>query len=107
MSTEIKFKREGLLFLGRNGSGECTGLDIASRYYNTFPNNLIVAPITSKGVVAKCYIEIPEEQAGEVAAALQEDLLSLVLDHIPDQLPTLLGLNPELDRIISEKLQKG
>lgn len=47
-----------------------------------------------------------KEDIQEFCGHLQGGLISLVLDNIdPDCLPTLIGLNPQLDKIISERLK--
>lgn len=108
---EIKFSRT-TDFLGRNGSFQCTGLSIhrinpsLSKFLGS--NHITIFPITSKNKIGRCFIVIPQENVSEVCAALQGDLLGLVLDHIDQkELPPLLGLNSTLDEIISKYLKKG
>ena len=62
---EIKFDKP-TKFLGRNGYYTCTGL-----YVTENPNGQVwIEPITSKGEVGRCRIEIPVEAITEVIAAL-------------------------------------
>jgi hypothetical protein len=57
-------------YLGRNGEGQCHGLDLTtagkgSRKY------LSITPINSKGCLARCHIEIPADPSllREIGAA--------------------------------------
>jgi hypothetical protein len=66
MIEQIKFLRQ-VEFLGRNGPGQQSGIDIAT--YNQ-GSSVIVAPITSKGMVGRCSVEIPVESIPDVILAL-------------------------------------
>ena len=102
MDEDIKFDPT-VTYLGRNGMGKCIGISV-DKHTAPFPYYTLY-PINSKESIARCYIEIPAAQAGQVAAAMNADLLGLVLDQIPDRLPCLLGLNPELDKMIAQRLK--
>ena len=55
---QITFKRP-VQFIGRNGCFKSIGLDISV----VTPKNIVcISPITSKGIVANCLIEVPLEE---------------------------------------------
>lgn len=54
-------------FTGRNGYFRCSGLDIQPLDHN---QSVLIAPLTSQGVVGRCDIEIPLEALPEVVAKL-------------------------------------
>ena len=91
-------------FLGRSGMSKCSGFIFIKTHSKNSGYTRMIYPITSKGLQGRAWLEIPEEDVGKFCACLQGDLLGLVLDNIPDLLPTLLGLHPELDREISNRL---
>ena len=66
MITEFKFKSRRTQFLGRNGSGHQTGVSV----YGTTGATVIIEPITSKGTVGRCFIEIPKEDIPNFIDAL-------------------------------------
>ncbi len=100
----IYFKRN-TKFLGRNGKFNCSGLHFTDNRL-VGEDNISIEPITSKDLVGRCRIEIPREEVLKVADQLTGNLITAILDNIPDSLPLLLGLNPALDRAISERLKK-
>ena len=61
----LKFKGAAT-FLGRNGEFKSTGLEVGS-----LSKEWIVQPITSRGVVGRCYISIPHEDLPDVIKMLQ------------------------------------
>jgi hypothetical protein len=72
----IKWKSKVSHFLGRNGYGKVTGLEIHKSNYN--PNGEAGAvwftPITSKGVVARCEFTVPMEDIPNVIETLKRCL---------------------------------
>ena len=99
---ETKFKGGPTSYKGRNGMGTCVGLDIA-----LYEHHATVRPINSKGHTGQCYIEIPNEDLANVCTALQINVLARVLDVLGDkQLPTLMGISPDLDKEIEQRLKK-
>lgn len=55
-------------FTGRNGYAKCKGLDLQTLDHN---ESLLLAPLTSRGVIGRCDIEIPLESLPELVAKLQ------------------------------------
>jgi hypothetical protein len=53
-------------FLGRNGYFHCSGVDLT-----TDESKLYVAPLTGRGDVGRCTIEVPLEKLDELIASLQ------------------------------------
>jgi hypothetical protein len=83
---------------GRNGTMRTTGLDVTffdfgSGEFTSF------SPITSKGLAGKCRIEIPAESCPFHA-------LDALIESQKENLPTLMGIHPLLDKLIAEKLAK-
>lgn len=77
MVKNISFKTT-TKFLGRNGTGQCTGLNLF-----TYPNpgdtskehpSITISPITSKGLAGKCHIEVPIEEVPGLINTLQETI---------------------------------
>jgi len=66
MTTKINFDRS-VNFIGRNGYFKAKGLDL---YANE--SIVIFQPITSKGNVGRCSIEIPIENVAALMNALSE-----------------------------------
>lgn len=62
---EIKFERE-TNFTGRNGFFKCSGLNVL----DISDNRIMIAPLTSRGEVARCDISIPKENIPDVAKSL-------------------------------------
>lgn len=61
-------------FVGRNGRGHCGGLHVLTPHEGwpeSCPRYVTLYPLTSKGQVAHCDIEIPVESLPQVIAALQ------------------------------------
>ena len=93
---EIKFPNGGLYdsafgpqnvgFLGRNGPGKCLGIEV----YSDRLGYVALSPITSRGEVGRCRIEISDDEA-------------TVLDLI-NALCTVIGAEP---RVKAKKAAKG
>jgi hypothetical protein len=66
MEKTIKFDRT-VQFLGRNGGFKCTGVSALA----TSDDTLMIEPITSKGDVGRCFIEIPIENVSAFINALE------------------------------------
>ena len=98
-------KKDNLVYVGRNGTGNCLGLAILDDGQERFA----LYPVNSKGNLAHCLIQIPARSIADICMAVPNSPLSLVLDRIEQagQLPLLIGLSPELDQIISLRLKKG
>jgi len=64
---QILFKRN-TNFTGRNGYMKCSGVEILPLAHG---HSVMISPITSKGTVGKCDIEIPAEHLLELASELQ------------------------------------
>jgi len=67
MSKEIRFKKR-TQYLGRNGGGFSIGLDIS----NPLGDTIQIAPLNTKGNVAKCIIEVPYDNLRDVIKGLWE-----------------------------------
>ena len=65
---QVKFERQ-THFTGRNGYGKCNGIDLLPLDHN---KSLMIAPLTSRGDVGRCDIEVPMENLPELIAKLQE-----------------------------------
>jgi hypothetical protein len=61
----VNFKKQVTSFLGRNGSFMCKGVTV-------WPGStgIWIEPITSKGQIGRCWIEIPLEDAERVGREL-------------------------------------
>lgn len=95
----VKFKTETSA-MGRNGSLRCTGVHVTP--YTSF---LSLRPITSKDTLGNCYIEIPNEAVQDVCDALGGLAITKILDRLDKAtLPTLMGINKEVDKLIEERL---
>ena len=60
-------------FLGRNGTGKCSGITVnvnPSLSYDPNNKTIEIAPITSKGLTGKCYIKIPRANVQELIDTL-------------------------------------
>lgn len=68
---DITFNRN-VEFCGRNGLFKQSGISVAK----VIGNRVILEPITSKGVIGRCSVEIPVENIPDVIKAL--------FKHIPD-----------------------
>ena len=99
--TTIKWGEKDLSYVGRNGPGKCHGIEII-----TTSDHISLFPVNSRDYSSNCMISVPKSHVGELCVALQIDLLDLVLEHLRDQLPRLLGLNTELDQYISKKFSE-
>ena len=70
MNATVKFNRpkdDTAMFLGRNGYFTCVGVEI---FDMTFRKVVEISPITSKGKVGRCYIQIPIGNLPEVIEKL-------------------------------------
>lgn len=67
-SQQVTWKGRTTNFTGRNGHFKCCGLDIQPLEHN---ESVMIAPLTSQGMVGRCDIEIPLEAMPEVVAKLQ------------------------------------
>ena len=107
MLEEIKYN-ENVTFVGRNGQGKCSGLEILSSTSGDSNRPVkIVTPLTSKGMPAHCLIEIPDDKIRELCVLLQSDVLSLVLDRLEQNVQlTLLGISPALDSLLQKRWEK-
>jgi hypothetical protein len=68
MTIEVMFPKTTEA-LGRNGMMKATGLSI---FVNKDDNTALVGPITSKGLVGRCWIEIPVESFLEAAKLIKK-----------------------------------
>ncbi len=62
----IEFKRH-VTFTGRNGTFKCAGVELME-----CGDRIQISPLTSKGSVGRCDIDIPTENLDEFIAALRE-----------------------------------
>jgi len=65
MSAKLTWKRT-TNFTGRNGFLKCNGLDLLKMIHN---KSILISPITSKGKIGRCDIEVPLEA---IPAVIQE-----------------------------------
>jgi hypothetical protein len=72
---QVTWKGRLTNFTGRNGWFRCGGLDIQPLEHN---QSVMIAPLTSQGVVGRCDIEIPLEALPEVVAKLQALIVPLL-----------------------------
>jgi hypothetical protein len=63
----VKFTRQ-TNFTGRNGYHKCSGIEL---WVMNGQQAVNIAPLTSKGVVGRCDIEVPLEDVPALIAALQ------------------------------------
>jgi hypothetical protein len=98
-SKTFKFARnQTTTSLGRNGSLITTGLEIGYHAYNPNYPYTNIRPITSRGSIGQCAIEIPAADCPFRA------LDALIEKTGPKNLPTLMGIHPLLDHLIDEAL---
>jgi CBS domain-containing protein len=74
-SIQFARRNNNLVFVGRNGVGICTGVDLMEAPYydgDTRRTRIIVSPVTSRGTVGRCSIDIPVEDLRAVGQALLE-----------------------------------
>lgn len=67
MAARIDFKKT-VKFTGRNGSFKSTGVYLS----NSFEGDVVIEPITSKGIVGRSQIEIPKESVQEFIDELKQ-----------------------------------
>lgn len=65
----ITFKQT-VSFLGRNGNFKSIGLNVYKYKYST-EDKVELTPITSKGLLGRCVIEIPTESIPDLIKSLQ------------------------------------
>lgn len=70
----IRWSREvGAGFLGRNGEGACTGVELYPYHRNTGPaagKGVQITPFTGKGDRARAFIEVPNQNLRQLIDAL-------------------------------------
>ncbi len=66
MSNDVKWQRT-TNFTGRNGYAKCSGLEVLPLPHN---DTVMLSPLTSRGVVGRCDIEVPVEALPELIAKL-------------------------------------
>jgi hypothetical protein len=98
----LKFsKAKTTTSLGRNGTIMTTGIEIGYheyRFRGHCTSVTSIRPITSRGNVGRCAIEIPADSCPFRA------LDALIEKTAPKNLPTLMGIHPLLDRLVEAKL---
>jgi len=67
VSIERTWERDGLTYFGRNGTGICRGLYIATGIDD---DSVTLAPINSKGDIARCRIDVPKTDLVAAVASL-------------------------------------
>jgi hypothetical protein len=86
--------------LGRNGMLQTIGVEITEvgkRFTVTPVGYTELVPITSKGERGRCKIQIPVESCPYTA-------LDAVMKKMGKDLPTLMGIHPFLDQMITREL---
>ena len=89
MIREIVYTSGGCIFLGRNGTGKCSGLSVTHE-----PGSIRLEPLTSRGKVGRAVLEIPPgKDALELALTLvlaceclDEEKKTSLLMHLQDAL---------------------
>jgi len=76
MLKELKFSRL-TTFTGRNGTFKCAGVELID-----YTDRVQISPVTSKGNVGRCDIDIPVEDIPALIEALQ-DIARENYDQIP------------------------
>jgi hypothetical protein len=64
----ISFPSGPTQFLGRNGSGKCVGVNVL----HTADNSIMLEPITSRGLIGRCFIEVPDEAIDGLITLLEQ-----------------------------------
>jgi hypothetical protein len=75
-----------------------TGIEISYHQYQYIGAITDIRPLTSRGNVGRCAIEIPADSCPFRA------LDALIEKTGPKNLPTLMGIHPLLDRLIESRL---
>lgn len=70
MRSKISFDNKVTQYLGRNGIGKCTGIELLDA--RPLYHEVWISPINSKDNVARCQISVPVEDIPEIIKALQE-----------------------------------
>lgn len=91
------FSDQDIVSVGRNGVIKTSGLVI----HEQDDGVVDVRPLNSRGKAGNCSTRFPVD-------AWHGAALRSLLDHLEglDMLPTLVGLHPLLDRMVSERLRK-
>jgi hypothetical protein len=64
---EVRWPRaETVVFHGKNGTGLCCGL-----WLTVLEDKIVLRPITSRGKLANCFIDVPTAVLPQVLAALK------------------------------------
>jgi len=77
MNTEVKFTRV-MNFTGRNGYMKQSGVDIQTAAHD---EKVIISPITSRGYVGRCDMEIPYENLPSFIGELKEAFIQLTAER--------------------------
>ena len=99
-TVEVTWENKSIVFQGRNGVGKCSGVQISESYND---NAIRIEPITSKGLIGNCWIEIDKGHITEIVRHLIP--LDKILEAAGDRLPTLLGLDPCLDPCLDSLIE--
>ena len=67
---EIHIEHSETHFIGRNGYFKQRGVSVRS----TVGNTVLIEPITSRGTVGRCMIEIPKDTVPELIKALKDSI---------------------------------
>lgn len=96
---DISFCNSITTYLGRNGTGKCTGVNILP---SLDEKNFWIAPINSKGSVARCEILIPMDTIPEVINTLnkmyktyQEKALQYNVSNKEEVIKSIIQEDPE------------
>ena len=74
---QVKFARQ-TNFTGRNGYFACSGIEVLHLNHN---NSVMLSPLTSRGVVGRCDIEVPLENVPDLIAQLQALIPTVVTNN--------------------------
>jgi hypothetical protein len=104
VTTWTEKERKNASYIGRNGAGKCMGVEV----FHTTRHFISIQPINSKNCIASsCLIQIPLSHVNKICDMMQGNLLDTVLTNLKDQLPRLLGLDPDLDVLVANKLKES
>lgn len=68
MAMTIKFSRQAS-FTGRNGYFKSSGIELLD--LSSLTNEVMISPITSKGLVGRCHISVPLDDLPQFIKELQ------------------------------------
>jgi hypothetical protein len=92
-------KGDMLSFLGRNGSGNCIGIEIT---HGVEDLHTMIEPVTSKGETGRCRIEVTANKRLELAL----ELCPYLWEMIPKtELILLLKTSNDLDAKIEQRFK--